>query len=172
MGTHDDYPDDFLLDVLRSVHGIAVVGASTKWNRPSAFVMKYLALRGFEIYPVNPRAAGQSFEKTPFVARLDEVPGAFQMVDIFRNSEAASGVVDEAIRFNEGVEDDPRKIKVIWMQLTVRNDEAAARAEATGMKVVMNRCPKIEWSRLNGELSWGGLNSNIVSSRRRRLRSV
>ena len=162
---HDAYSDAYLQATLHRVRRIAVVGASTKWNRPSSFVMKYLMGRGFEILPVNPRAVGQKILGQTVYPSLDEVPAPFEMVDIFRSSEAAGGVVDEAIRLKE-----VKGIEVVWMQLTVRNDEAALRAEAAGLTVVMNRCPKIEWSRLNGELSWGGLNSQIVDSRRRRMK--
>ena len=163
MGS-ETYRDDDLREILNGVHRIAMVGASTRWQRPSYFVLKYLLLRGFEVMPVNPRAAGQSILGQKVYASLDEVPAPIDMVDIFRDSEAAGGVVDDAIRLK-----DEKTIRVIWMQLTVENPAAAARARDVGMTVIMNRCPKIEYSRLNGELSWNGLNSRIVDSRRRRL---
>ena len=160
---HDQYPDAYIRDILASVRTIAVIGASTNWTRPSYFVMKYLLLRGYRVLPVNPRAAGQTLLGVPVYGSLAEVPAPIDMVDIFRRSDVAKDVTQEAIQLK-----DKKDIKVIWMQLTVRNDEAAAAAEAAGMKVVMNRCPKIEYSRLNGELAWNGINSQIVSSRRRR----
>ena len=160
---HDQYTDAYLRDVLQHVQRIAVVGASTNWTRPSYFVMKYLLLRGYTVLPVNPRAAGQTLLGVPVYASLQDVPGPIDMVDIFRRSDVAAEVTREAVRLK-----DEKQIKVVWMQLTVRHDEAAAEAEAAGIRVVMNRCPKIEYSRLNGELSWNGINSQIVSSKRRR----
>lgn len=163
MGS-ETYRDDELREILRGVRRIAMIGASTRWQRPSYFVLKYLLLRGFEVMPVNPRAAGQEILGQKVYASLDEVPAPIDMIDIFRDSEAAAGVVDDAIRLK-----DEKSIRVIWMQLTVENPAAAVRAREMGMTVIMNRCPKIEYSRLNGELSWNGLNSRIVDSRRRRL---
>jgi predicted CoA-binding protein len=134
-----------------------MVGASPNWNRPSYFAMKYLQSKGFRVIPVNPRAAGETILGETCRASLDDVPETVDMVDIFRNSKEAGPLTDAAIA---------RGAKVVWMQIGVRNDAAAARAEAAGLKVVMNRCPKIEYSRLYGELSWGGFNSGIISSKR------
>jgi len=155
---HDSYGDAYLRAILREVRTIAMVGASPDWNRPSYFAMKYLQAKGFRVIPVNPRAAGQEILGERAYASLAEIPDPVDMVDIFRNSAAAGPIVDEAI---------PLRPKVIWMQLGVRNDDAARRAEAAGIKVVMNRCPKIEYGRLHGELSWSGINSGIISSKRR-----
>ncbi|MEL7369224.1 MAG: CoA-binding protein [Myxococcota bacterium] len=160
---HDQYSDAYLRDILRQVRRIAVIGASTKWTRPSYFVMKYLMLRGYTILPVNPRAQGQQLLGVPVYGSLEDVPGPIDMVDIFRRSDVAAEVARDAIRLK-----DDKQIKVVWMQLTVRHDEAAAEAEAAGLRVVMNRCPKIEYSRLNGELSWNGINSDIITSKRRK----
>ncbi|MBM3483861.1 MAG: CoA-binding protein [Alphaproteobacteria bacterium] len=157
---HDSYSDEYLRDVLRSVRTIAMVGASTNWNRPSYFVMKYLQAKGFRVIPVNPTAAGQELLGEKVYASLSDVPESVDMVDIFRCSDQVGPIVDEAIKIGA---------KVVWMQLTVRNDKAAAKAEAAGLRVVMNRCPKIEFGRLSGELSWSGVNSEIISSKRRRL---
>jgi predicted CoA-binding protein len=162
-GRHDFYPDALLRRVLGSVRTIAMVGASPDWNRPSSFVMTYLQSKGYRVIPVNPNAAGQTVNGERCYAALAEIPqsetGPIDMVDVFRSSAAAGGIADEAIAIGA---------KVLWMQLGVRNDAAAARAEAAGLTVIMNRCPKIEWGRLNGELSWGGFNSRIISSKRRR----
>ncbi|MEM7120698.1 MAG: CoA-binding protein [Pseudomonadota bacterium] len=157
---HDHYDDAYLRDILRRCRTIAMVGASPKWVRPSFFVMKYLQVKGYRVLPINPGAAGQTILDETVYSSLAETPGPFQMVDIFRNSEAAGAIVDEAIALK-----DDKGIEVIWMQLLVRNDEAAARAEAAGLKVVMNRCPKIEYGRLSGELSWGGINSGIITAK-------
>jgi predicted CoA-binding protein len=155
---HDAYSDDYLRSILREVRTIAMVGASPDWNRPSYFAMKYLQSKGFRVIPVNPRAAGQTILGEKAYASLGEIPDRVDMVDVFRNSAAAGPIVDAAI---------PLRPKVIWMQLGVRNDDAARRAEAAGIRVVMNRCPKIEYGRLHGELSWSGINSGIISSKRR-----
>lgn len=157
----DNYTDSYLRDVLRRVKTIAMVGASANWNRPSYFAMKYLQQKGYRVIPVNPSAVGQEILGEKVYASLKDIPDKIDMVDIFRNSAAAGPIVDEAIAI---------KAPVVWMQLGVRNDEAAARAEAAGMTVVMNRCPKIEYGRLHGELSWGGINSGIISSKRQKPR--
>ncbi|MBM3522588.1 MAG: CoA-binding protein [Alphaproteobacteria bacterium] len=156
---HDSYADDYIRAVLRDARVIAMVGASTNWVRPSYFAMKYLQAKGYRVIPVNPTAAGQEILGEPVYASLKDIPVKVDMVDIFRNSEAAGAVTDEAIAIGT---------PIVWMQLGVRNDEAAARAEAAGIRVVMNRCPKIEFGRLSGELSWGGINSGLISSKRRR----
>ena len=160
---HDHYPDAYLRGILRDVKTIAMVGASAKWNRPSFFAMKYLQDKGYRVIPVNPGQAGKEILGEKVYASLAEIPEKIDMVDIFRNSEAAAPVVEEAIALKED-----KGIEVVWMQLGVRNDDAAERAEAAGLKTVMNRCPKIEYGRLNTELSWGGFNSGIISSKRRR----
>lgn len=160
---HDQYTDAHLRDVLGRVQRIAVVGASTNWTRPSYFVMKYLQLRGYTMLPVNPRAAGETVLGVPVYGSLEEVPAPIDMVDIFRRADVAAEVTRDAIRLK-----DEKQIKAVWMQLTIRHDEAAREAESAGLTVVMNRCPKIEYSRLNGELAWNGINSQIVSSKRRR----
>ncbi len=139
--SNDAYPDAFLRDILAAVKTIAVVGASNRKTRPSYGVFAYLLARGCQVIGVNPGLAGKSVHGTAFFKTLADVPGAIDMVDIFRNSAAAGGVVDEALALN------PRP-KVIWMQLGVRDDAAAARAQALGVKVVMDCCPKIEYERL------------------------
>ncbi len=157
---HESYGDAYLLDILKSSRVIAMVGASPNWNRPSYFAMKYLQTKGFRVIPVNPAALGQEILGEKVYGSLKEIPVKIDMVDIFRRSDAVPPIVDEAIEIGA---------KSVWMQLGVRNDDAAAKAECAGLKVVMNRCVKIEFGRLSGELSWSGINSGIVSSKRRRL---
>ena len=157
---HDNYDDKYILDVLKDAKIVAMVGASANWNRPSFFAMKYMQQKGFRVIPVNPGIAGKEILGETVAASLDEIQEPIDMVDIFRNSEAAGAVTDDAIKAGA---------KIVWMQLGVRNDEAAKRAEDAGLWVVMDRCPKIEFARLNGELSWHGINSHVISSKRRKL---
>jgi len=159
------YGDDHLQAILDRVRRIAMVGASPLWNRPSSFAMKYLQAKGYRVIPVNPNAAGQDILGERCYARLAEVPGRIDMVDIFRSSDEAGPIVDEAIALKA-----EKSIEVVWMQLGVRDDAAAERARAAGLEVVMDRCPKIEYGRLHNELSWGGFNSRVISSKRRRVR--
>jgi uncharacterized protein len=156
---HDAYPDNYIRGILNTVKTIAVVGVSPKDSRPSYFVFKYLLERGYRMVPVNPGQAGQELLGQKFYARLVDIPDPVDMVDIFRAPKYALPIVEEALAMK------PRP-SVIWMQLTVRNDEAARLAEAAGLKVVMNRCPKIEYGRLSSEISWMGVNSRTLSSKR------
>ena len=158
---HDSYDDSYIKRILTDTRTIAMVGASTNWNRPSYFAMKYLQAKGFRVIPVNPRSAGESLLGETVLAGLADIESPVDMVDIFRNSDAAGPITDEAIAIGA---------KIVWMQFTVVNPDAADRAEAAGLRVVMNRCPKVEYARLNGELSWNGFNSRVISSKRRRLR--
>jgi uncharacterized protein len=157
---HESYSDAYLRAILDGVRTIAMVGASEHWNRPSFFAMKYLQDKGYRVIPVNPQAKGEAILGEKVYADLAEIPDKIDMVDIFRRAEAVPGIVEQAIG---------KGAKVVWMQLGVRHDEAAAKAEAAGLKVVMNRCPKIEYSRLNGELAWSGVNTGIISSKRRKI---
>jgi predicted CoA-binding protein len=136
---HETYSDAYLRDILTSVRTIAVVGASPRHERPSHGVMAYLQRRGYRAIPVNPNAVGTTINGETVYAKLADVPEPIDMVDVFRRSEMAGGVVDEALAVGA---------KVVWMQLGVSDDDAAARAEAQGLKVVMNRCPAIEIPRL------------------------
>jgi uncharacterized protein len=156
---HDSYPDSYIRAILKSVKTVALVGASHKPERPSWIVLKYLKERGYEVFPVNPGLAGQEILGRKVYARLGDLPVPVDMVEIFRNSKVAGPITDEALALSPPP-------KVIWMQLSVRNDEAGARAEAAGLKVVMNRCPKIEFGRLSGEISWQGVNSRLISAKK------
>jgi hypothetical protein len=155
------YPDELISGILRSVKTIAMVGATPNTARPAHLVMKYLLNQGFRVIPVNPGQAGKELLGQKVYGRLADIPEPIDMVDIFRRSDAASGIVDEALAL------EPRP-RVIWMQLGVRNDAAAAKAEAAGLTVIMNRCPKIEFGRLCGEIGWFGVNSGRLSSRARK----
>jgi predicted CoA-binding protein len=157
---HDNYDDEYIRAILREVKTVAMVGASQNTVRPSYFALKYLLEKGFTVIPVNPGLAGGEILGQTVYASLKDIPVPVDMVDIFRGAEAAGPIVDEAIAIGA---------KVVWMQLTVRNDEAAARAEAAGLKVVMNRCPKIEYGRLSGEIAWAGVNPRVISSRRQTM---
>ncbi len=159
------YPDSLILGVLHRVRTIAMVGASANWNRPSYFAMKYLQEKGYRVIPVNPGQAGKTLLGEMAYASLSDIPEDFQMVDIFRAAPAAGGIVEEAIGLKER-----RGIEVIWMQLGVINHEAARAAEAAGLTVIMDRCPKIEFGRLHSELSWGGFDSGVITAKRRRLK--
>lgn len=141
MPLNNSGADAYLRDILLRVNSIAMVGASDKETRPSYGVFTFLQAHGYHVIGVNPSLADKSVHGTAFFKRLADIPGPVDMVDIFRNSAAAGAVVDEALALNP-------KPKVIWMQLGVRNEEAAARARALGVQVVMDRCPKIEYQRL------------------------
>jgi predicted CoA-binding protein len=157
--SHDSYNDNYIRGILNTVKTIAMVGFSPKDNRPSYFAFKYLLERGYRMIPVNPGHAGKEILGQKVYPRLADIPEPVDMVDIFRAAPFAMGVVDETLAMQ------PRP-RVIWMQLTVRDDAAAAKAEAAGLKVVMNRCPKIEYGRLSSEIGWIGVNSRTLSSKK------
>jgi predicted CoA-binding protein len=159
---HDSYPDAYIRGILNTVKSIAMVGISPKESRPSYFAFKYLQERGYNMIPVNPGQAGKHILGRKVYARLTDIPEPLDMVDVFRASQFALPIVAEALKL------DPRP-QVIWMQLGVRNDEAAAKAEAAGIKVVMNRCPKIEYGRLSSEIGWMGVNSRTLTSKKAKL---
>jgi len=159
-GHHDSYTDDFLRGVLERVKSVAIVGFSASAVKASYFVAKYLRDKGYTVYPVNPGIAGQEVLGLTVYASLKDLPQPPDMVDVFRNAQAAAGVTDEAIAVGA---------KVVWMQLGVRNDEAAARAEEAGLTVVMNRCPKIEYQRLFGEIGRIGVNSDVLVTKKQKL---
>ncbi len=158
---HDSYPDSYIAGILQEAKSFAMVGASANTRRPSYFVLKYLIAKGYRVFPVNPGQAGGEILGKKVFARLSDLEEPVDVVDIFRNSEAALGIAAEAIALK-----DKLGIKVIWMQLGVRNDEAADLARKAGLKVVMNRCPKIEYARLSGEIGWVGVNNRLISSQK------
>jgi len=140
---HDRYEDSYLADILRSVKTIALVGASPNAARPSFGVMRFLLSRGYRVIPVNPGQAGKEILGQRVFGRLADIPEPVDMIDVFRAPEYLSAVVDEAAAMQ------PRP-RVVWGQLGVRDDAAAEKAEAAGMKMVMDRCPAIEYPRLLG----------------------
>jgi predicted CoA-binding protein len=157
---HDRYSDAYIRGILTSNKTIAMVGASPKSVRPSYFAMKYLREKGFRVIPVNPGHTGKEILGEQVYGSLADIPVPVDIVDIFRGSDAALEITKQAIDIGA---------KVIWMQLGVRNDEAAKLAEDAGLQVVMNRCPKIEYGRLSGEIGWAGVNSRTLSSARPKL---
>ena len=159
---HDAYPDSYIRGILNTVKTIAMVGISPNQNRPSYFVFKYLLGRGYHMIPVNPGQAGKEILGQKVYAKLADIPERIDMIDIFRTSEHVMPIVREALELKP-------MPQVIWMQLTIRNDEAAALAEQAGIRVVMNRCPKIEYGRLSSEISWIGVNSRTLSSKRAQI---
>jgi predicted CoA-binding protein len=156
---HDRYDDAHIRKILDSVKSVAVVGASWREDRPSMFVTKYLNDRGYRVYPINPGHAGKELNGIQFYAHLADVPEPIDMVDVFRASDAIPKVLDEVLSLSP-------LPKVFWMQLGIRNEQAAAKAEAAGMTVVMDRCPKIEYGRLSREINWVGVNTRTLSSKR------
>ena len=156
-----NYPDALIKSILRSTKVIAMVGASGNEMRPSYFAMKYLLDKGFLIHPINPGMAGKEILGRKVYASLREVPAPVDMVDIFRASDAAPAIVDETL-----AEKDRLGVKVVWMQLGVVNEEAAAKAREAGLTVIMDRCPKIEYGRFCGELSWMGINRKMIDNRK------
>jgi predicted CoA-binding protein len=154
---HDSYPDSYIRGILNGNKVFAMVGASPNQVRPSYFVQKYLLAKGYRMIPVNPGHAGKEFLGLTVYASLRDIPEPVDVVDIFRNSAAALDITRDAIAIGA---------KVVWMQLGVRNDEAAKLAEEAGLKVVMNRCPKIEYGRLSGEIGWAGVHTRTLSSQK------
>ena len=159
---HDTYDDSYIRGILNTVKTIAMVGVSANTSRPSYFAFKYLLERGYQMIPVNPALGGQELLGRKVYARLSDIPQPVDLVDIFRAPRYAVAIVEEALALS------PRP-RVIWMQLGIRNDEAAKLAEASGLKVVMNRCPKIEYGRLSSEIAWMGVNTRTLTARKPRL---
>jgi predicted CoA-binding protein len=159
---HDNYSDTYIRGILNTVKTIAMVGVSANTSRPSYFAFKYLMERGYRMIPVNPGLAGQELLGQKVYGKLADIPLPVDMVDIFRAARYAPGIVREALALK------PRP-QVIWMQLGIRNDEAAELAEGNGLKVVMNRCPKIEYGRLSSEIAWMGVNTRTITARKPQL---
>src|SRR5712672_592396 len=159
---HDNYSDGYIRGILNTVKTIAMVGISPKENRPSYFAFKYLLERGYRMIPVNPGQAGKNILGQKAYTKLADIPEPVDMVDIFRAAAFVLPIVEEALKMQ------PRP-RVVWMQLGIRNDAAAALAEQNGIKVVMNRCPKIEYGRLSSEISWMGVNSRTLTSKRAQI---
>ena len=155
------YTDDYIKSILRSTKVIAMVGASGNEMRPSYFAMKYLLAKGFVIHPVNPGMAGKEILGQKVYASLKDVPAPVDMVDIFRTADVAPAIVREAL-----AEKDRLGIRTIWMQLSVVSEEAAKLAADAGLNVVMDRCPKIEYGRMSGEIGWMGVSRNIIDNRK------
>ena len=164
MSTHDHYSDELIAGILSEARVFALVGASVNSSRPSCFVMRYLLGKGYRVLPVNPHHAGRQILGQTVLAGMGELPAPVDVIDVFRNSAAALEVAREAVRLKDAL-----GIKVLWMQLGVRNDQAAAEAEAAGLTVIMNRCPKIEYGRLSGEIGWAGVNAGRLTNRRPKL---
>jgi uncharacterized protein len=158
---HDGYDDGYIRGILNASKTIAMVGVSANVSRPSYFAFKYLLERGFHMIPVNPGLKGDLLGQKAYGSLLD-IPEPVDMVDIFRSSQYAPAIVEEALKMR------PRP-RVIWMQLGIRNDEAARLAEANGLKVVMNRCPKIEYGRLSSEISWMGVNTRTLTAKKAKI---
>ena len=155
---NEAYSDVFLRDILRRTRRIAIVGMSTNDIRPSYYVGRYLALRGYDVVPINPGQAGKSVFGCTVLGALEEIEGEVDMIDLFRRSEHVPPLVDAALECFPN-------LRTIWMQIGVWHKEAAEKARARGVDVVMNRCPKIEYQRLFGELRMGGFNTGIISSK-------
>jgi len=155
------YTDDYIKSILRSTKVIAMVGASGNEMRPSFFAMKYLLAKGFVIHPINPGMAGKEILRQKVYASLKDVPAPIDMVDIFRTPDVTPAIVCEALE-----EKDRLGIKTIWMQLGVVSEEAAKLAADAGLNVVMDRCPKIEYGRMSGEIGWLGVSRNVIDNRK------
>ena len=156
---HDSYEETYIARILGEVKSIAIVGASANDVRPSFFLTKYLIDKGYRVFPINPGQAGKEIAGARAYASLADLPEAVDMVDIFRASSAVPGVTDEILCMRP-------LPKVVWMQLAIRDDASAARLEEKGIRVVMNRCPKIEYGRLSREIGWNGVNSRVISSKK------
>ena len=159
---HDAYADDWLREILRSVKTVAIVGASANEVRPSFFVLKYLIAKGYDVTAINPGRAGGTIAGAPVVASLADLPGPVDMVDVFRRPEALPGVAAEIMAMAE-------LPKVVWLQLGIRDDAVARALEMAGIQVVQDRCPKIEYARLCGEIGWTGFNRRTISARKPKL---
>lgn len=158
MAAMEQYDDATLKNILTTTKVVAVVGLSPNPVRPSYFVGRYLSLKGYTVLPVNPGQTGKSLFGQPFRASVSDCPNTVDMIDIFRSSDHVLPIVEEALLHLPA-------LRTIWMQIGVTNQAAAALAREAGINVIQNRCPKIEYQRLFGELRMGGFNTGIISSR-------
>jgi predicted CoA-binding protein len=159
-----NYPDSLIKYVLRTTGTIALIGASANEQRASYFVLQYLMGKGYDILPINPGIAGKQILGRTVYASLKDVPAPVDMVDVFRNIDAVPGILDEVL-----AEKDRLGIKTFWLQLGIVHEDAAAKAEAAGLTVIMDRCPKIEYGRFSGEIGWMGYNRGIIDNRKSSL---
>ena len=159
-GSGPGYPDDLLLEIYEGTRTVAMVGASPNWNRPSYFVMRYLQRKGYRVIPVNPRAVDAPILGERVFPDLESIDVPVDVVDVFRRPEETPSIARSAVAIGA---------RVLWLQLGIRNDEAATIAGLAGLRVIQDRCLKIEYGRLGGELAWSGINTRMISSRRRRL---
>ena len=157
------YEDHYIRSILDNTKTIAMIGLSSSWQRPSYFVAKYLLDRGYKVYPVNPREAGKKILNQKVYSSVSEINENIDMVDIFRKSNDVDLIIDDIIKI---------KPSTIWMQIGVINFKAAKLAKTNEIDVVMNKCPKIEYGRLSGELSWAGINSGVFHNKRRIIRPI
>ena len=157
------YEDHYIKSILDNTKSIAMIGLSSSWQRPSYFVAKYLLDRGYKVYPVNPREAGKKILNQKVYSSISEINENIDMVDIFRKSNDVDLIIDDIIKI---------KPSTIWMQIGVINLKAAKLAKINNIDVVMNKCPKIEYGRLSGELSWAGINSGVFHNKRRIIRPI
>ncbi len=157
------YEDHYIRSILDNTKSIAMIGLSSSWQRPSYFVAKYLLDRGYKVYPVNPREAGKKILNQKVYSSVSEINENIDMVDIFRKSNDVDLIIDDIIKI---------KPSTIWMQIGVINFKAAKLAKINKIDVVMNKCPKIEYGRLSGELSWAGINSGVFHNKRRIIRPI
>ncbi|MEE9375718.1 MAG: CoA-binding protein [Rhizobiaceae bacterium] len=162
MSEHDHYTDEKIRSVLKSVKSIAIIGASGNQVRPSYFVAKYMAAKGYHLFPINPGHAGKEIAGAMTYACLAELPQQVDMVDIFRKPEALPQIVKEIMAMGT-------LPKVVWLQLGIRDDAIANALEMAGITVIQNRCPKIEYARLCGEIAWTGFNRRTISSKKPKL---
>ena len=162
MTDHDQYSDAHIRSILQSVKSVAMIGASANKVRPSYFVATYLIAKGYDLFPINPGRAGGEIADVPAYASLADLPGPVDMVDIFRKPDALPAIVNDIMQM-------PELPKVVWLQLTIRDDDIASALEMAGITVIQNRCPKIEYGRLCGEIAWVGYNRRIISAKKPKL---
>jgi len=158
-----NYNDNYISDILKKTKTIAMIGLSSSWNRPSFFVAKYLLDRGYKIYPVNPKEAGKKILEQKVYENLNQIKEKIDMVDVFRKSSEIDNIANSIIS---------AKPQSIWLQLGIINHNIAKLAKKNKINIVMDRCPKIEYSRLSGELGWAGINSGSIINKRRIIKPI